>query len=82
MADLSPAAQAVLNAFNAEAKPEPHHQREAIAAAIRALADRVVPLELVLPEQAPIDGHTRQDQRSKTRRELLALADELEGLNG
>jgi len=28
---LSPAAQAVLDAFNAEARPEPHHQREAIA---------------------------------------------------
>jgi len=81
MSDLSPAAQAVLNAFNDEAKPEPHHQHKAIAAAIRAVADQVVPLELSLPEQAPMDGHTRQDQRSKTRRELLAIATELEGPN-
>ena len=41
MTDLSPAAQAVLDAFNREAKPEPHHQREAIAAALRAAADQI-----------------------------------------
>ena len=39
---LSPAAQAVLDAFNREARPEPHHQQEAIAAALRAAADQVV----------------------------------------
>jgi hypothetical protein len=27
----------VLDAFNREARPEPHHQREAIAAALKAL---------------------------------------------
>jgi hypothetical protein len=37
---LSPAAQAVLDAFNREARPEPHHQLEAIAAALRAAADQ------------------------------------------
>ena len=37
---LSLAAQAVLNGFNREARPEPHHQREAIAAALRAAADQ------------------------------------------
>jgi hypothetical protein len=35
---LSPAAQAVMDAFNREARPEPHHQQEAIAAALRAAA--------------------------------------------
>jgi len=35
---LSTAAQAVLDAFNREARPEPHHQLEAIAAALRAAA--------------------------------------------
>lgn len=80
--NLSFAAQAVLQEFwNAPVSPA-RNVAQRIAAAIRALADQVVPLELVLPEQAPIDGHTRQDQRSKTRRELLAIADELEGLNG
>ena len=44
MPQLSPAAQAVLDAFNAEARPEPHHQREAIAAALRAAADQVAPV--------------------------------------
>lgn len=38
MNDLSPAAQVVLDAYNREARPEPHHQREAIAAALRAAA--------------------------------------------
>jgi hypothetical protein len=38
---LSPAAQAVFDAFVAEARPEPHHQQEAIAAAIRAAANQV-----------------------------------------
>ena len=37
MTDLSPAAQTVIDAFNNAARPEPHHQREAIAAALRAL---------------------------------------------
>ena len=34
---LSPAAQAIIDAFNREARPEPHHQREALAAVLRAL---------------------------------------------
>jgi hypothetical protein len=38
MTELSPQAHAVLNAFNREARPEPHHQREAIAAALRTAA--------------------------------------------
>ena len=41
MTDLSPAAQAVVDAFNSAARPEPHHQREAIAAALRAAADQM-----------------------------------------
>jgi len=41
MTDLSPAAKAVLDAFNREARPEPHHQQEAIAAALRAASARM-----------------------------------------
>jgi hypothetical protein len=41
MSELSPAAQAVFDAFCCEARSEPHHQREAIAAALRAAADEV-----------------------------------------
>jgi hypothetical protein len=37
MSELSPAAQAVFDAFCCEARSEPHHQREAIAAALRAV---------------------------------------------
>lgn len=40
---LSPSAQAVMDAFAREAKPEPHHQSEAIAAALRAAADKANP---------------------------------------
>ena len=40
MNSLSPSAQAVFDAFCCEARPEPHHQREAIAAALRAIAER------------------------------------------
>jgi hemoglobin-like flavoprotein len=41
MTDLSPAAQEVVDAFNSAARPEPHHQREALAAALRAAADHI-----------------------------------------
>ena len=62
---LSPAAQAVLNAFNREARPEPHHQREAIAAVLRAIADQVV----------PSDGSRRTRE---IRADILDIAAELE----
>jgi hypothetical protein len=71
MTNLSPAAQAVLDAaINAAESPD----AEAIAAAVlRAAADQVV------PEQKPwhrtgLPGSTRHDVRA----ELLAIADELE----
>ncbi len=64
--DLSPSAQEILDAFNREARPEPHHQREAIAAALRAAADQVVP--------------TTVDPRLSTvRSDLMHIAAELEG---
>lgn len=81
MADLSPQAQAVLDAFNREAKPEPHHQREAIAAALRAAADLVVPdgpnLDMVY---IGTRRETRWEERQTIRAELLAIAAELESL--
>lgn len=56
---LSPAAQAVLDAFNREARPEPHHQREAIAAALRAVAEQVIeevsPVESILAIAAELE---------------------------
>ena len=79
MAELSPTAQAVLDAFNAEARPEPHHQREAIAAVLRAAADQVVPENA----EAVGDKHddARADQWMRIRYKLLAIAIELEGTN-
>lgn len=68
MSELSPAAQAALDAFNHEARPEPHHQREAIAAALRAAADQVVPMALCV----------HNDDFVYVRHQLHALADELE----
>jgi hypothetical protein len=83
---LSPAAQAVRDAFNREARPEPHHQQEAIAAALRAVADQVAPKE-VFNRRGMRPGGTgsiapdefKQDQRFETRRKILAIATELEG---
>ncbi len=64
MTDLSPAAQAVLNAFCREARPEPHHQCEAIAAALRAVADCL--------------GYELLGVRVVDCSQLLIIADELE----
>jgi hypothetical protein len=79
MADLSPAAQAVLDAVLNEASPlsEQRQQRMDAAAALRAAADQVVPYE-----KAPnlMRGHDleRLAQRQHTRRQLFAIAAELE----
>ena len=81
--DLSPAAQAVLDAF--DAKQDEMHEvswltrnpdRDCIAAALRAAADQVVPKE-------PLYGGDQRwmferDARQACRKKLLAIADELE----
>ena len=75
MADLSPAAQAVLDA--AYTLPLKNGQ-PSIAAAVRALADQVVPHEEV---QLLLRGHEleRLCQRRHIRAQLLAIAAELKG---
>ena len=81
MTNLSPAAQAVLDA--AEQVPIVLNYAQEIpafcAAALRAVADQVV------PEQAePVgDSHdeARHDQGMRTRYKLLAIADELEAVS-
>ena len=81
MTELSPAAQAVFDAFCCEARSEPHHQREAVAAALRAAADQVVP-HLEEPDWGACDNvhfdvelyRSHHRKRSK----LLAIAAELE----
>ena len=74
MADLSPAVQAVLDAFEST-KFADHY---AIAAAIRTAADQVVP-----EHPNPVgDEHddARYDQWMRIRAQLFAIADELEAL--
>jgi hypothetical protein len=68
MSDLSPAAQAVLDAYNAGfIRPVAVHHKPRIAAALRAAADQVVP--------------TTVDPRLGTvRSDLMRIADELEAL--
>jgi hypothetical protein len=80
MTDLSPAAQAVLDAWDAKLNPmvtclthDP--EREALAAALGALADQVV------PEEPLYGGDQRwmfeRDARQISRKKLLAIATEL-----
>jgi len=84
---LSPAAQAVFWAFNSEfdwiKDGVPGPQFKAIAAALLAAADQVVP-----EEQEPVpdvdsvvemQGWACVSQRQRTRSQLLAIAAELEG---
>jgi hypothetical protein len=80
---LSLIAQAVLDAANLQPRYGCHASW--VAAALRAAADQVVPEE---PENEDFDRDNHDDkaewlqwsQRTHTRRELLAIAAELEGL--
>ena len=78
MTNLSPAAQAVLDAYNAGFHhPVAVHHKPRIATALRAAADQVV------PEEPLYGGDQRwmyeRDTRQASRKKLLAIADELEG---
>ena len=82
MSELSPQAQEVFWAFNqaASGKPDDWHYLPAIAAALRAAADQVVPddkpssFSLGAPQAFAI-------QRRTTRQQLLDIAAELEDDN-
>jgi len=81
MAELSPQAQAVLNAANNAQSYHPddclNESRAVAAAALRAVADQVVPpsLETELYDRNP--SLTLQ-KAVEIRQQLLAIADELE----
>jgi len=76
MTELSPAANAILDAAYRRMDNNPHNEVEAtLAAALRAVADQVVPTEMDLPPIAPDLGHFRQHERRLTRQRLLAIAD-------
>lgn len=78
-ASLSPAAQAVLDAFLGDAEDtglQMDDLRENVAAAIYALADQVVPKREIpryAGENALVDWSTRDDVRD----DLLRIANEL-----
>ena len=78
MTDLSPAAQAVLDAaLRYEINPE-CYSREIAAAALVAVADQVVPCEKA-PDLMSSPDLERLAQRQHTRAQLLAIAAELRG---
>ena len=77
MTNLSPAAQAVLDAYNAGFHhPVAVHHKPRIATALRAAVDQVLPEE-------PLHGGDQRwmyerDTRQESRKKLLAIAAELE----
>ena len=83
MTELSPQAQEVFWAFNraASGKPDDWHYLPAIAAALEAVADQVVP-----KEWPTIEDYNEYEQgvaaaHIKCRNQLLAIAAELRGTN-
>jgi len=81
MSELSPAAQAVLDAYDNSPFDEDYGDRVAIAAALEAVADQVVP-----KEWPTIEDYNEYEQgvaaaHIKHRNQILAIANELEGSN-
>lgn len=82
MTDLSPQAQAIVNAavdVTGYGK-ETQILKDRLAAALYALADRVVPEEDPPADFLDHPVAAEIDQRRKTRAEILAIAAELEGV--
>jgi hypothetical protein len=84
MTNLSPAAQAIFWAFNSKFSwiedGVPGPQFKAIAAALRAVAEQLVP-QVYLPERFYSGEDFEEYARQMTRQHLLAIADELDGLS-
>ena len=81
MAQLSPQAQAVLDAFFVGWQDEPMAQdRQCLAAALQVVADQVVPVEPEPPELPFADVNDpwpSWNANQETRKKLLAIANEL-----
>ena len=82
---LSPAAQAIWDAFNEDDAGVFVDYGDKLAAALRAAADQVVPVEVCIRRGMRPGGtgsiapdEFKQDQRQHTRTRLLAIAAELE----
>ena len=79
MTDLSPAAQAVINATAEQVLADRRIKLEHItAAALRAAADQVVPEEELIMNARGTRHWHRAIQRAETRAAFFAIADELE----
>ena len=80
MTDLSPAAQSVMDAFLKAPMGQSHVDDDliAIAAALRAAADQVVPEEDPPADFLDHPVAAEIEQRQSTRAKLLAIAAELE----
>jgi hypothetical protein len=73
MTDLSPAADAVLDAYNSGFdRPVAVHHKPRIAAALRAAVDQVI------PEVTLLGSDYQEIALQEARKEILAIADELE----
>jgi hypothetical protein len=84
MTDLSPATQAVLDVFTEDNclhdRKHNYYNLEALAAALRAAADQVAP-----EDYSCYTGHLEHDfameaRNDSVREAILAIADELEGV--
>jgi len=81
MSELLPAAQTVWNAYEELLENEcvvTKTDMKALAAALRAVADQVVPQEEPPADFLDVQVAAEIDQRRTTRSQLLAIADELE----
>lgn len=83
MAELSPAAQAVLDAANSRNSYGPddclNESRWIAAAALQAVADQVVPAQGdIWTRDLRGDAWIRWEERKLIRREILAIANELQ----
>ena len=81
MSELSPAAQAVLDAYHQEAMDYieewgTFRHKRGLAAALRAAADQMVPEEPLY--YGNLCWEFKRDERQDCRQQLLAIADELE----
>ena len=75
MSELSPAAQAVLDAVEDDCI-HPDDKHRIAAAALRAVADQVVPEEPLY--YGNLCWEFKRDERQDCRQQLLAIANELE----
>ena len=77
MTDLSPAAQAVLDAYDNSPFDEDCGDRVAIAAALRAVADQVAPEDYSSYTCHPEHDIAMEERNDSVRKAILAIADEL-----